>query len=144
MAKDINIGPRITPQAAAWLEENFPNRNAGAEFVLDAFPSLYKRGLKATLDNLSDGEKKLIIDLHNAYFMTPQHLGQGVSLQVRDGIDLDGMDKKWHVARTDIVAKLESMTFFELACLEIWATAFWQAGHWEAEGGLEKYVRGDR
>jgi hypothetical protein len=140
MTKDISIGPRISPQSAAWLEENFSSRNAGAEFVLDAFPSLYKRGLKAALDKLSAGEKRLIIDLHNAYFMTPQMIGQGVSLQVRDGVDLDGLDKKWKVGRTDIVAKLESMHPFELACLEIWATAFWQAGHWEAKGSLDKYT----
>lgn len=139
--KDINIGPRISPQTAAWLEDNFSSRNAGAELVLDAVPTLYKRGLKSALEPLTRGERMLLIDLHNAYAITPQILGQAVDHQVADGIDLDGLDTKWQVTRVEILAKLAAMHPWDLACLEIWATAFWQAGHWEKQA-IEDYVGG--
>lgn len=135
-----SIGPRIDETTEKWLQETFETKTAGAEFLLRAMPGLYKRSLKNALDRLEKGEKYLIIDLHNSYAMTPQILGQGVAHQVKDGIDLDGLDKKWKVDKKKILEKLASLHPFELACLEIWATAFWQAGHWEGEGALEKYI----
>jgi len=140
MKEKLNIGPRISETTAQWLEATFSSRNAGAEIVLEAFPALYKRSLHKTLQELTPGEKFLLIDLHNAYAVTPIHLGQGVDLQVRDGIDIDRLDKKWGVDKTAFLEKLEALHPFDLACLELWATAFWHAGHWEAEGALERYV----
>ena len=127
--KKTNIGPRISDQTRAFLENNFESRGGGAELILEAFPPLYNRTIKPALAKLTAGEKSLLLDLHNAYAMTPIHLGQGVSLQVRDGIDLEGMDKKWGVDGPTLLTKLEVMDLFTLACIEIWATAFWQAGH---------------
>jgi hypothetical protein len=141
MTDRIGIGPRISEATGKWLEENFSSKNAGAEVILDAFPTLCKRALLSALAKLTVGEKSLIIDLHNAYAITTQALGQGVAHQVADGIDLDGMDKKWKVTKKAILTKLADMSPFDLACLEIWATAFWAADHHEKEG-LEAYVEG--
>jgi hypothetical protein len=135
----IGIGPRISEVTGKWLEETFLNRNAGAELLLDAMPTLYKRSLKATLAKFTPGERMLLIDLHNAYMITPIMLGRGVALQVRDGIQLDGLDQKWRVDKEKILAELEAMHSFDLACLEIWATAYWQAGHWEKQD-LQGYI----
>jgi hypothetical protein len=139
MTDRIGIGPRISEATGKWLEDNFSSRNAGAEVILDAFPTLCKRALLSALAKLTAGEKSLIIDLHNAYAITPQMLGQGVAHQVADGIDLDGMDKKWGVAKKTILAKLAALPPFDLACLEIWATAYWQADHHEKQD-LAGYV----
>jgi len=141
MKKEVGIGPRISEASAKWLESNFETRNGGASFVLEAFPPLYRRTLQSALARLTDGEKKLIIDLHNAYAMTRQILGQVVILQVSDGIELEGMDKKWGVDKKHLLDTLHSMHPFDLACIEIWATAFWQAGHWDAPDAIEKYIK---
>jgi hypothetical protein len=131
MTDRIGIGPRVSEATGKWLEENFSSRNAGAEIVLDAFPTLHKRALKNALNRLTPGERNMLLDLHNAYVITPQILGQGVGHQVEDGIDLDELDKKWGVKKTKILKKLSAMAPIEIAALEIWATAYWQANHYE-------------
>jgi hypothetical protein len=141
MPNRINIGPRISEATGKWLEENFSSRNAGAEVILDAFPTLCKRALLSALAKLTPGEKSLIIDLHNAYAITPQMLGQGIAHQVADGIELDCLDKKWGVQKKAILIKLAALSPFDLACIEIWATAYWQANHY-ANRDLADYMEG--
>lgn len=140
------IAPMITDWSAAFYEETFKNLNAGSMFVLDAFPTLYKRALFDLKGIFTRGELCLMIDLFNGLILTPQIAGQHIAIEVKDGIELESLDKKWEVNKDEILVKLEGLDIFPFkkACLEIWLRAFWDGKREGQEGShktdLESYV----
>ena len=88
----MKITPRIQPPTAEFLEGLFRSRNAGAEFVLETAPVLYRRALNERKGFFSEGELSLIIDVMNSTFLNPGLLGQHLEMQCQDGISLDGLD----------------------------------------------------
>lgn len=66
--------------------------------------------------NLSLPEAMLIIDSLNGYLMTPE-LPQLMVHNVRDSIEMDGLDKKWNVDAQALMQKLGQLTPIE--CLAI-------------------------
>lgn len=138
------LGPRISESAEKWLTENFETKNAGGEFVLEAFPALYKRGLAELRGKFSGNELALLVDTFNSTMIYPPHVGQSVELCAADSMDLDGTDAKWGVEREVFLEKLAALTFFEKACLEIFVKSFWSSpttgGALKNPGALEAWV----
>jgi len=134
------ISPRVSESATAWLTDHFKSKSAGAEYVLEAFPELYRRELHNLTGVFSTGELSLMLDVMNGHLLTPQFAGQSLSLSCEDGMSLDGLHEKWEIDREAFLAKLSNRTLLQLACLEIWARAFWESGAWEKDGGLEAWV----
>lgn len=120
------LGPRISKNTSDWLEKNFSSRNAGAEFLLDAFPTLYQRGLAELYGKFAGNELALLLDCFNGLSLTPSLLGQHLDVQVEDSISLNGLDTKWQIDRDSFLSRLNELSFFERACLEIWLRAFWE------------------
>lgn len=140
------IAPRISDKAAKFLAENFRSLNAGAEYVLDSFPTLYTRTLYELKDNLAGGltrqELSLIIDVFNAIALTNSLAGQHIIASVEDGCDLEDLDKKWDIQKTDLLKKLNLLPIFSLSCLEIWASGFWYGGRSGSEDrDLSTYIK---
>lgn len=141
------VAPALSDECAKFYESNFSNVNAGVTFVLESFPVLYQRAMfeiKARSE-LTRNELCLIIDAFNGLALTPGLAGQHITLEVSDGIDLEGLDKKWDVDKAAIMEKLSGLSIFLSACLEIWAKSFW-SGKREgqepyAKIDLEEYVR---
>jgi len=132
------IGPIISDKAEKFIREHFSNLNAGAVYVLDAFPDLYARTLHDLKGKFSRGELMLILDVTNGLALNPGLAGQHLLVQVSDGIELDGLDKKWKVTKKNVTSNLQSLNTFQIACLEIWAGAFWEK---EDHGNIEEYVK---
>ena len=124
MAKKATA-PRIDSKAAEFYPGVFSSLNAGMIYVIEAFPDVYRRTLHGLRGQFARGELMLLIDVFNATMLTPGHAGQHLLIQVEDGIDLDKLDEKWGVTKGDLVAKIERLPLFSLACLEIWANGFW-------------------
>jgi hypothetical protein len=122
------ITPRISDTTERWLSENFSSKHAGAELVLDAFPTLYRRGLADLKGRFTGPELSLLLDALNGLYLTPILLGQHLVASATDGIRLDGLDEKWGVEPESFLQKLDSLSFFEKACLEIWLRAYWGSG----------------
>lgn len=132
------ITPRIMDTTEKWLSENFSSKHAGAELVLDAFPVLYRRGL-ADLKGQFDGpELSLLLDAFNGLYLTPGLLGQHLVASATDGIRLEGLAEKWGVNSDRFLIRLDSLSFFERACLEIWLRAFWESGAEDHEAWVGK------
>ena len=87
--KKITVGPRLSDEAAKWYESNFDTRGGGAEFILEAFPILYKRTLGELRGKFSAGEISLLIDTFNSTMITPRLLGQSLELCADDSMRLD-------------------------------------------------------
>jgi len=138
--KQKTLGPRVTETAADWYKTSFGSHNAGAEYVLAAFPALYARTIKEAKAFFSPNEKKLIIDVANGMMLNPAMAGQHIVASCTDSMDLDGTDEKWQIDRVFMVSKLSQLSLFERACLEIWAQAFWEQHGTENAIPLETYT----
>jgi hypothetical protein len=134
---NMKIGPRISESAGAWLGQNFSSRNAGAEYVLEAFPECYRRTMYDLKGRFSAGELSLLIDTFNSTMLSPRLAGQHLALSAHDSMILDGTDQKWSVDREGFEAKIAALSFFECAALEIWVKAFWEQ---HEKNNLEEYV----
>lgn len=144
MKKDKKTSPRLTDSTAEFFTGTFSSLNAGAEYVLQGFPALYKHTLRELKGKFTDGELKLMIDVFNSTALTPIMAGQQLDLQVLDGMELDGLDQKWEVDKAELMAKVNALTIFQAACLEIWANGFWCAEKSDVEkpGSIGKHVEG--
>lgn len=116
--------PRISDSAAEFYPTVFSSLNGGLEYTIDAFPTLYRRTLAELRGVFSAAELKLIIDVFISTALTPGLAGQHLALSVADGIALENLDKKWSVDAAAMKKKIETLTSFDAAVLEIWATGF--------------------
>jgi hypothetical protein len=94
----------------------------------DFFRISFVRTLEELRGTFERRELMLIIDTANGTELGPYDvLGISVILRISDGIDLDGLDKKWGVSKQALISKLKALPVFSLICLEIWAYMFWYA-----------------
>lgn len=134
------ISPRIAPVVEDWLAENFRARTGGAEYILEAFYSLYRRTLHDLKGRFADAELKLMMDVFNGTALTAGIAGQQLLISCVDGMELDGLDSKWGVDRDSFTRKLQALTLMESACLEIWANGFWYGGSAEKDLDIERHI----
>lgn len=118
--------PRIADKSAEWYKSTFGSVNAGLEYILDAFPQIYRLTLNNLKGRFSRGELMLMIDVNNGLILTPRIAGQHLDAQVSDGIALDKLDEKWEIDGDVLNGKIAALTIFEAACLELWVQAFWE------------------
>jgi len=105
--------------------------------------SLLDRGLAQARKKLSQAEAKLLLDVQNATFWDASQLsiwlGGGLHHQVSDGIDLDGLDKKWGLDGPALLDKINDLTDLETVALLDWCRWMWrnheQVGLWDGELG---------
>ena len=131
--------PRILNKNTDFYKVTFETLNAGLEFILDAFPRLYRQTILKLRGHFSQGELMLMIDVMNGTMLTPDTIGWSLAANVADGINLERLDKKWKVSGKAFVTKLQKLTVFELACLELWVQTFWNQGK---HNNLQEYVKG--
>ena len=136
-----STAPRISDKAATFYYTVFSSLNAGLEFTADAFPTLYKRALHEIKGKFSVSELMFVVDVHDGNAMTPGNFGQAVYGSCVDGIDLYGLDVKWEIARDNLIRKIESLTSFQAAALEMWANAFWAKEAGDGQN-IAEYVSG--
>jgi len=132
------IAPKISDKSAEFYPQIFSNLNAGATYVLDAFPVLYRRTLHDLRGTFTCSELMLMVDVFNSTFLTSHISGQHLDIQVADGIALDALDKKWEIDGPALNAKIAALPIFSAACLEIWANGFWYS-----EASQNKDLGGD-
>ena len=127
---------RITEQTETWYKASFKNLSNGVRYIVEAFPTLYKRSLREIEGQFTAEELCLIIDVFNASSLNPNLAGQQVIPRVDDGISLDGLDRKWEVDGGELIAKLRDLHYLQAMSLEIWAANFWYG----KEKDLSEYV----
>lgn len=139
MVKKSKVTPYLTEKTIRWLENNFDTPTGGAGYALESYPELYARTLQDLRRVFTSSELSLILDVQNGCLLTPQFAGQHLIGNVKDGITLAHMESKWKINGEALVKKLCELKIYEIAMLEIWASAFWcQAG----DSDIEKWVSG--
>lgn len=119
----IKTAPRITDTAGLFYRQYHSSLNGGLEYVLNAWPAMYKQALGDLQERLTQDELSLIINVCCPTLLTPGIAGHQLMIQVMLGIDLYHVDQEWNVDRDEILQKITDMTIFECAVLEIWAAA---------------------
>ena len=138
--KQKTLGPRVTVEAADWYKTAFGSHNAGAEYILAAVPILYTRTVKDAKARFTPSERSLIIDVANGMMRNPGMAGQHIVASCTDSMHLDATDEKRQVDRVFMTQKLNALTLFERACIEIWACAFWEQHDQPDALSLETYI----
>ena len=124
-----SMSPRVSEKAHEFFTANFRTANSGAEYGLEAFATaLYPRIMHELKGRFNKNELFLILDVFNATALTAQIAGQHLIMNCVDGMELDGLDKKWHIDRDSFTNTLKNLSIMEKACLEIWAAGFWYCG----------------
>lgn len=139
--KPKKIAPYLPGQTQDWLKENFQNLNQGATHILTSYPALYGKTLEEVAGIFSEPELKLILDVFNGHALTPAMAGQELWWSVTEGIKYDALDTKWEIQKEAIQKKIEGLTIFQKACLEIWANGFWYGGNPKKNLNIEASVR---
>jgi hypothetical protein len=139
--KTIKTAPRISDTAAKVITDGFSSLNAGCEYILNAWPALFRRTIHGLKREFERGELKLMVDIFNASILTPGIAGQHLIANCEDGIELDGLDKKWEIDKKKFLEKIHSLTIFEAACLEIWANGFWYGAGGKRKLDIDTYVK---
>ena len=68
-----------------------------------------------------------MLDVMNGTMLTPGLAGQHLLANVADGIELDRLDEKWKVDKGGIIPKLKSLSYGQMAILEVWTRAYWES-----------------
>ena len=135
------ISPRIEDQSREFLSTNFSTLNAGAEYVLDGFPMLYNRALHEIKRHFSDEELSFLVEALKETKLSPQLAGQQFKIFCDDAMTFRNLDDKWQIKRDAFLKKIEDITSFQMACLEIWAKKFWFAKWKKGDKSLREYVK---
>ena len=135
------ISPRIEGQSQDFLSKNFNTLNAGAEYVLDGFPMLYNRALHETRAHFSVNELSFLVEAFKETKLSPQLAGQQFKIFCDDAMTFRELDDKWKIKSDEFLKKIEGLTSFQMACLEIWAKKFWFAKWKKGDKNLREYVK---
>jgi len=135
-----SVAPKILDAAAEFYPTVFPSLNAGCTFVLDAFPTMYRRTIRELKSHFTTKELSLMRDVSNGHMMTPSIAGVVLYQQCIDGIELDSLDDKWGIHPGNFLRSLNELTVHQSACLELWATGFWSQANNDDAVTMEKYV----
>lgn len=134
----VKTAPRIIEKSAAFYRDKFDTLNAGLEYVLEAFPDLYRRTLADLRGKFTRGELMLMIDVQNGHWYNPHGAGMEMTPNVSDGIALDHLDEKWGIDGDALNKKLAAVSHFDRTCLEIWVQSFWNQ---DEHDNIEEYVK---
>jgi len=135
------ISPRIESQSQEFLSKNFNTLNAGAEYVLDGFPMLYNRALHEIRGHFSDRDLSFLVEAFKETKLSPQLAGQQFKIFCDDAMTFRNLDEKWKIKGDLFLTKIEGLTSFQMACLEIWAQKFWFAKWKKGDKNLREYVK---
>ena len=142
----VAIAPKIRSESAEFYGRMFPTLNAGATWILEEFPHLYRATLAELRGQFSRGEIGMILDVLNGHGMVLSYggfglAGQHIRLSIADSFALypGSFEAKWECDKT-LNDKLAALSRWQLACLEVWAAGFWEKNHLDTT--LEDYIKG--
>ena len=91
--------------------------------------------------NDSDGELSFLVEAIKETKLSPQLAGQQFKIFCDDAMTFRKLDDKWKIKSDEFLKKIEDLTSFQMACLEIWAKKFWFAKWKKGDKSLREYVK---
>jgi len=103
------------------FEMSIPQR---VEKDLSTFYAFLEREKKLLKGTFTDNEAKLMLDCLNGTILDP-YSAQLLEAGFEDGIDLDGLDKKWEIDKAEFLSKFKSMSIIRKWSIYELSTEFW-------------------
>ena len=132
-----NIGPRIDDEVydSYKLIPAFKSSNAGVEYAMDVFPLLYKKTLLELKNIFLYNELKLILKVVIKQNLDLRTAGQYLLTSLSTAIKIDSLHEKYSVDPDSLMEKVDKLTAYQKACLELWAWG------WQKTDDIEGYVK---
>jgi len=139
-----NMAPRVPESAIEFYRQHWSTPNAAAEWVLGSFQGMYQAAISELRGKFTAGELKMMIDVANGSALLVSGagiVGSNLVFSVEDSFRLypGVFEQKWSIEWKPMMAKMGSMSSFQLTALEIWAGSFWEGDH-GADGAVEKHL----
>lgn len=136
------VSPRIDIGAHEYYRQSFSSPHAGVEYVLEAWPLLYREVLSNVRGAFKRNELHLILQACNDMDLDPNIAGHRLSLAVADYIRLDQGAEQWQLDDPGgFLERIMALPRMDRACLEIWGRAFWESGaHLKGEDAPNAWV----
>ena len=131
------IGPRVDDEVydSYALIPAFKSSNAGVEYAMDLFPLLYRKTLLELKGIFLYNELKLIIKVVIKQGLDPRTAGQYLLTSLSAAIQINNLHEKRSVDPNSLIEKVDKLTSFQKACLELWAWG------WQKTDDIEGYVK---
>ena len=131
------IGPRVDDEVYDSYVRipAFKSSNAGVEYAMDSFPLLYRKTLLELKGMFLYNELKLIIKVVIKQGLDPRTAGQYLLTSLSTAIQVDNLHEKYSVDPDSLIEKVDKLTSFQTACLELWAWG------WQKTDDMDGYVR---
>lgn len=131
------IGPRVDDEVYDSYVRipAFKSSNAGVEYAMDMFPLLYRKTLLELKDIFLYNELKLIIKVVIKQGLDSRTAGQYLLTSVDTAIKIDSLHEEYSVDSGSLIEKIDKLTAYQKACLELWAWG------WQKTENIEGYVR---
>jgi hypothetical protein len=121
------LGPRAEVKTMDFFKRHFGTVNAGAEYALEAFYSIFRATLRELRGKFSREELMLLIDGMRDRELIAATAGQDFLNEIEDAIHLHGADERWNVKKEEIIKKIRALPLSQRTMLEVWARGFWKS-----------------
>jgi hypothetical protein len=114
----ISLYPRAEAFAKARGDTYAGDNVSGAvNRSLERYEAILDDGRSHLLEILSENEMALVLDVLNGTMFADTISIHLVWVEVKDGIQLDGLDKKWNINGAALVEKIKSLPYPEKCAL---------------------------
>lgn len=130
-----SIAPKIEASSADWISSMFPSLNAGATFILEAMPNIYRRSLYEIDGQFAENELIAILDIleEQGGKISAPTAGRTLPFKIEDLCrDNDEYSESFS-------NRINDLPRIHLVCLEIWAASFWQQKEKTREEWVEAF-----
>jgi len=121
----ITLRESVLKEVDSRGERGEANRSGVISRDLDRYYESLKRVRAELRKKLSDAEMSAILDNLDGVWMAEPVSINLLYANVEDGIELEGLDKKWKIDGPALIEKLRSMSFIELCAITDAAEKWW-------------------
>ncbi|MDD5088078.1 MAG: hypothetical protein PHI18_04705 [bacterium] len=126
------LGMRAAPGASQRLREVLPRRIPRG-YVVEAWPTLYRRTLAGLRGQFTAAELSAMLDVSNGTYLTAGLAGQHLPAEIAD---FPEAREKWGIDPAALASKIAVLTPFEICTLELWCQSYWD----DPERNVGEYV----
>jgi hypothetical protein len=126
--------------------EKFVKSDDGVQYIVESFPGLYEKTLKETAGIFGRNELYMIIDAFEGIAAMPKESGACLKGECLAAFKEDRLGADWNVDGEKFKGKMDLITSFQAACLEMWAFSYWRGcgadpNTPKSDSDLEKHIK---
>jgi hypothetical protein len=125
MKGKVRTAPALDRSTTEMLGDTFSSVNAGATYILDSFPNIYRRTLLEIKGQFNPAELDFLMEMQREVKLDSALPGQRLIERINNAVMVLEWDKRFQIDTDNLSSKIENLSAFSKVALELWATAFW-------------------